>query len=165
MAYINDIEVRISSLVPTIKRKVKKNDMPGSNVNPIDTFGFSGLSLRVSGHVTSRAEYDRLMAELNNNVAVDLSDEDGWHYHGTVEKITPSSVPAKNFIPFGLSIICETSFKFSNTLLSYSADVTTKSETIGGAEVTTNGSVDTVATIEITSELATGIIVAQTDKI
>ena len=165
MTFINDIEVRISSLTPIIKRKVKVNDMPGSNTNPIDTYGFSGLSLRLSGNVKSRPEYDILMAELNNNVAIDLSDEEGWHYHGIVDKITPTSVPAKKHIPFGLSIICETPFKFSNTLLSYSADVTTKSETIGGAQVTTNGSVDTVATIEVTSELATGIIVAQTDKI
>jgi len=149
---INTTPVRIESAKRKITQRLFKNNIPGSNRNPIDSLGFNGLTINVKGYARTSDDYDTIVSEIFA-APIKLYLRDDWYYNGVLEDFNVPTLESENYFPFNMKIACEEPYMYSDDEITRTKTITTNNQEWSadddGYDIITNGTVNTSPDIKV----------------
>ena len=174
MATLNGVEFGIVHITKTIVHDNNIKDIPGSDTVVQDDLGYSTAPMRITGHVKNDNEYDDLKEQYYSGGELTLIvDPDSGRQYTVYAFQNLTDLDGDRTYPL-TDIVFQAMFHMKNPYLESVTDKTRiKSITSNNQEwsadndgnpLKTDGNVDAVPDIQITSSITPSTFVSQTDK-
>jgi len=170
MATINGVTFNMVNLRPVAVHRNSISEQPGSDTNFITDMGYDGLVLRLEGFEETLATYDSVISEFMKSGEQTLVHRTGWQFKVYSAQLTPELIAgfADNYFPYDLILYTSTPYRESTTETTRSKTITTNNQEWSADDsandIDTDGSVDAVPNIIITSSDSTNALISQSEK-
>lgn len=166
---INAVTFNLINLSIISTHRNRRTNQPGSDTNYITDLGYDGLTIRINGFETTLAVYDNVIAEFMSSGEQTLIVRDGWQFKVHSTQVSPNMLQSKpNYFPYSFTLITSTPYRESISEITRSKTITTNNQTWSADDstndITTNGNVNAVPSIKITSSTSEQILISQTSK-
>jgi len=161
MATINGVTFNMQNLRPVVVHRNEITEQPGSDTNFITDMGYDGLVLRLEGFEKTLATYDSVISEFMKSGEQTLVHRTGWQFKVYSAQLTPELIAgfADNYFPYDLILYTSTPYRESTTETTRSKTITANNQEWSADDsaddIDTDGSVDAVPDIKVTSTLIT----------
>lgn len=163
MASINGTVFTLKIISISIVHRNRQISIVGSNDNPIEDYGYDGLSIEISGAEYSQSDYDDVIAEFMQTGEHILIIRPGWEYRVHSVRLNPVGREGYGddlYYPYSLSMLTRTPFQYSTTDISRPKTITSNNQEWSADNsannISTAGTVDTPVDIEITASSTPG---------
>lgn len=156
MASINGTTCNIKVVDISIVHRNRSVSIVGSNNNPIEDYGYDGLSITISGVEYSQSDYDDVIAEFMKTGKQILIIRSGWEYrvHSVrMNQVGTEGYADDKFYPYSLTMLTRTPFQYSTTDISRPKTITSNNQEWSADNsannISTAGTVDTQVDIKL----------------
>lgn len=158
MASINGTTCNIKVVDISIIHRNRSISIVGSNNNPVEDYGFEGLSITISGVEYSQSDYDDVIAEFMKTGKQILIIRSDWEYRvhsARLNQVGKDGYADDKYYPYSLTMKTRTPFQYSTTDISRPKTITSNNQEWSADNsannISTAGTVDTPVDIEITA--------------
>ena len=169
MATINGVEFNLVDIVFGTNNRNVLGRSAGSKTNPISNYGMDGLTISLTGEESTLAEYDAIISEFMSSGA-ELIVWAGWKYdiYSTSNNLAERGGFAGKDFPYRFDIVCSDPYQHSTSETTRAKTITANNQEWSAddsvADIDTDGTVEAVPDIKITSSSISTVSVSQTSK-
>jgi hypothetical protein len=129
MASINSTEINLSNVSISNKFRNVYSGLPGTSTNVIYDIGKDGLTISLSGWVTSESEYSGVAAEFMKSGEQSLVVTEGWEYKVFCTGIQRNLTTMVNYIAWTATVQTEDPYVYSLDETYRTKTITTNNQT------------------------------------
>lgn len=171
MTTINGVTFNMKTLEPIVVQRNVISEQPGSDSNFVSNMGYKGLELRLTGYEKTLAVYDNVISEFMKTGVQVLIHRTGWQYSVYASILNPVLLDGvtNNFYPYNLTLLTTTPYRESTTETTRPKTITANNQEWSADnsanDIDTDGSVDAIPYIKITSDAIPNEVMTQTEKL
>ena len=171
MTTINGVTFNMKTLEPVGTHRNIPNEEIGTDESFITDMGYTGLVLRMTGYEKTLAKYDEVINEFMKVGSHTLVYRTGWQFSVYSTQLAPllGVGIVDNFFPYELTMLTSNPYRQSTTETTRTKTITANNQTWtqdnSANDIDTDGSVDAVPDIQVTSDGTVNEVVTQTEKL